>query len=127
MKVKTQNKLNRPLIAGLLALIAVIGFFIFLRYQKEEPIRCTLEARAGLVLKLIDETGAEINGAAIRADDETSSFDEFNGQYMGLYENPGTHVVTIEKPGFKPITITVNLKKNVCHVNSEQQTITLQK
>ncbi|HYO46915.1 MAG TPA: carboxypeptidase-like regulatory domain-containing protein [Gemmatimonadota bacterium] len=90
-------------------------------YDLAGPRACTLEAVAGIVIDLrtesgqaltaVDATGRAVDGALI------ANLEPFFDQLIGAWEQPGTFVVTVEKPGFEPwIRQDVRVEPGECHV-----------
>jgi hypothetical protein len=129
MRLQTKNKKKSLIIAAMAFIAAGFALFAILinGFGPTGRTQCTMEARAGLVISLLDESGLPIDDALITADEGTQIFDEFDGKYMGLYENTGPHTFKIEKSGYQTYTESIDLQKDVCHIITKKFEIQLKK
>ncbi|MFN2420581.1 MAG: carboxypeptidase-like regulatory domain-containing protein [Gemmatimonadota bacterium] len=93
-------------------------------------VACTLEARAGINVTVVDSlSGREVAGSGIANEeafaDTLESFEP--GQLFGVFERPGTYDVTVTAPGYRPWRVTgVTVRADECHVIPERLTARLQ-
>lgn len=112
----------------LIIFVLLFGGIYFYTQEKRELDRvCSLEARAGLIITLLDESGDKIIGAQIIDESTDTPFDEFNGVYMGLYEADGNQSFKIIADGYRPFSDSVSVTKTDCHVDTVKKEITLKK
>jgi hypothetical protein len=96
-----------------------------------EMMGCTLEARTGVAVTVVDEAGAPIADAKVTLRDgdfvETLGQDDYyDGTYHGAYERAGTYVVDAVAPGFAPRRIEgVRVRDGGCHVETREVEIEL--
>jgi len=113
-------------LAALIILVVVCAWLIF-EFLPNNPVAiCTMEARAGLVINLRDESGNPVEGATIITE-QVPFFEEHKGVYGGLYEADGKYKFTVQKYGFFPYAGTIEIKKNNCHVIGQTLNIILKK
>lgn len=111
-------------VSGLL--LATLGTAVVVsEYSSKDAPLCTLQLQSGLVLWVRDQNGNAIRGAEVNAGPLTGSFWEFDGGYSGLPERSGTFRVTVAKDGYLPHTEKVTIRKDACHVITEERDIVL--
>ena len=92
---------------------------------------CTLEARTGVAVAVVDEAGAPIADAKVvlRDGDYVETLDKndyYNGAYHGAHERAGIYVVDAVAPGFAPGRIEgVRVRDGGCHVDTREVEIEL--
>jgi hypothetical protein len=101
--------------------------------ENDDPINCTLEARAGLNVTVINsQTNIPIvEDVTITAQD--GSYQEIleyfpGGEFVfsGAYERIGTYIITVNKEGFQTFTSqAITVSNDVCHVIPQQLTVNL--
>lgn len=98
-----------------------------------DGVNCTLEARAGLTVKVTDaESGAILQeGVTVTAIDggyeEVLMPMEGTNDFAGAWERQGTYIVTVVKDGYIDFTSEpVTVDADVCHVITENITVALQ-
>lgn len=99
-----------------------------------EPVLCTEELRAGIVLTVIDPISAApiLTGVTVTFQDgdyqETyTSTSAPSGVFAGAYERPGTYVVAAAKDGFETwIRTGVEVAQGECHVATVELQAVLQ-
>lgn len=101
----------------------------------QDPVLCTLEARAGLEVTVKDGLGGAniTNGVTVEAIDgnysETLKKVEANNTFVGAYERAGTYIITVTKDGYRDNTLSepVLVTEDVCHVITESVEVILEK
>jgi hypothetical protein len=94
-------------------------------------VACTLEARAGINVTVVDSlSGREVAGSSGIAREEAfaDTLESIEpGQLFGVFERPGTYDVTVTAPGYRPWRVTgVTVGADECHVIPERLTARLQ-
>ena len=112
--------------AGLMALLFLPGCG---EVVEDNPTVCTTEARAGIVISVVDSaTGSPIAcgahavitapGFAQDVDAMPPPCDDRNA-LSGAHERPGTYSVTVSRPGYYDLTMNgIVVSAGACHVNT---------
>lgn len=95
----------------------------FAACDKQKATVCTLEARAGLIVKVISAIdfqpmaeGVTVTAIAPGFTEELRSIGE-QREFVGLFERPGNYTVIVSKDGFIPFTKgDIEITKDECHV-----------
>ena len=87
------------------------------------PPVCTTEAVAGITVDLLDQSGTPLSAedAEGRAADPEQPhlyvLESFGERLVGVWEAPGTYLVTVEKPGYVTwVRDGVRVEEGTCHV-----------
>lgn len=84
---------------------------------------CTMEYRYGLTIHLYDQNGHALDGVTITSmqnGDKSDAFTSFQpGTYTGIGEGKGLYTVEATKDGYMPITESITLAHDGCHVMSQ--------
>lgn len=118
---------RRTLTAGLMAMLFLPGCS---EVVDDNPTVCTTEARAGIVISVVDSaTGSPIAcgaHAVITAPGFAEDVDntpplpcDDRSAIAGAYERPGTYSVTVSRQGYYDLTMNdIVVTAGVCHVNT---------
>jgi hypothetical protein len=94
----------------------------------EEPIACTLESRASVVLQIVDaETGEDVEAMVTYQVDGGATRDSMNGgaqHYLGAEED-GTFLVTVSADGYETVMQEYEVTADECHVMTVEATVEL--
>ncbi len=115
-------------------LIILLAFLSFACSGDDgDGVVCTEEARAGLVVRVKDSQTSEFitNGITVTAQDGsyTEELENYLGnvEFTGAFERAGTYTITVEGDVYETFTTEpVTVTEDVCHVITEDVTITLQ-
>ncbi len=94
--------------------------FLAAACNQTEPTVCTLEARAGLNLTVVDPSGLPVASAVAQASE--GEYREVlqrtgPGVLFGVFERKGTYDVKVTAPGYKDWeTRDVEVRADECHV-----------
>ena len=96
--------------------------------QTSAPV-CTLEARAGINLTVVDESGQPVTNAVAQA--REGSFVETlqrtgPGILFGVFEREGNYDVTVTAPGYKEWRESIDVDADECHVIPERRTVEME-
>jgi len=100
-----------------------------------EDVMCTMEARAGIMVEVVDSVsgapaarGARVVARGTTFTDSTAGPAESDEAIALAYERDGTYTVTVTKPGYRPWTQAgVVVTKDQCHVRSVRVIAKLQR
>ena len=114
--------MRRTLVAAIALCAACSG-----RGESEQPepppVVCTMEARAALVVRPVDDaTGIPVRGATVRAisDGFSENLSEFDGSYSGAHERAGTYTVVISHPDYRQWQRAgIVVEEDECHVSTQ--------
>ncbi len=102
--------------------------------KTEDPVFCTLEARAGIEIIVKDAVEGTIlteGVEVILTDGEyTETLTSFSKEtsFYGAYERVGTYTITVNKNEYKTsVTNSVTVEKDICHVITEKIEVFLEK
>ncbi len=90
---------------------------------------CTLEARAGINLTIVDQAGQPVTNAVAQA--REGEYVEIlqstgPGVLFGVFEREGDYDVTVTAPGFKEWQEDVEVDADECHVIPVRLTVQLE-
>lgn len=91
---------------------------------------CTLEARAGINLTVVDGAGQPVANAVAQAreGDYVETLEGTGpGVLFGVFERQGNYDVTVTAPGFKTWQENVEVDADECHVIPERRTVQLER
>ena len=93
--------------------------------RKQEPVMCTMEARAALAIVVVDSlTGAGLGATTLALAMEGTTIDTLAGRdsvVSGAFERPGTYRLELTTPGYRPWTREgVVVKQDEYHVLTER-------
>lgn len=99
----------------------------------DDPIVCTTEARASVVVQVVDAAGAPLAGATVsyRVDsgpEQTAECSETAGAcatFVAGREVVGDFSIRAEKAGSQAATASVTVQRDVCHVITREVVMTL--
>ncbi|MEY3214532.1 MAG: hypothetical protein RIT28_5013 [Pseudomonadota bacterium] len=98
----------------------------------EKEVGCDDYAAASVVVTVLDEAGAPVEGAALDFDvveaDSHGPCDEVGaGEYVCGYEISGAMTISVVAEGFEPqeLEVEVSLTDDECHVETISETVTL--
>lgn len=97
---------------------------------------CTMQFVYGLTVQVTDENGDPVVGATLTLTEAEyvevvpgppgSGVELEGGTYLGAGERAGTYTLTVESPGFEPVTIeNIVIEADECHVISVTREVTL--
>lgn len=115
------------------AILVVLTAFFWSCKPKDNGVVCTMEARAGLNITVVDASNGKklMDSIQVVAMDgvytETlSAFDRNNPIFSGAYEREGNYTVVVSGARYKTVTKAgLNVTKDECHVIPQQVTIDL--
>jgi hypothetical protein len=91
---------------------------------------CTLEARAGINLTVVDDAGQPVTNAIAQAR-EGSYVETLQstgpGILFGVFEREGDYDVTVTAPGFKEWNRDIEVDADECHVIPVRLTVELER
>jgi hypothetical protein len=99
--------------------------------SNNDGIACTAEARASVMLTVIDVNNNYLPDVFVSYSVDNSSprtqICESNGVCLLEYETQGEFSITASKAGYLSTSATVNVSRSTCHVNTERIVLTLNK
>jgi hypothetical protein len=129
--IKTTNIMKKFIL-----LLACTPFLLASTCEDDQPIACTLEARAGLSVGVKNAVTNEVlaDGVTVVAVDgnyaETLEevFDGNNSSiFIGAWERAGSYTITVTKVGFKTFTSpAIQVTADQCHVIERQVRVNLE-
>lgn len=99
-----------------------------------DDVACTLEAKAGLQVKVSLQNGTLPNSSGVTVTAKDGNYSEILGEsglgytdFVGAYERKGTYVITVSKNGYKTyISNSIIVTADRCHVIPNQINVVLQ-
>ena len=114
-KTSAKTAIKLCTVFAALALLVIIDL-------SRRPVMCTLEARAGLVIEVIDAaTGAPLDGAVGTVAEGSSQepLRGFGGELFGAYEQPGKYQVFVASSGYRTwVSSEIQVRCGMCHVET---------
>ncbi len=97
--------------------------------SQSDDVVCTTEARASVVLTVIDAQNNKLPDVSVSYSiDKASPKTQIcasEGECILEYEVPGEFSITASKVGYLPASATVKVTRSSCHVNTERVLLTL--
>lgn len=99
--------------------------------DRDGGVDCTTEARASVIVRVVDDAGAAVADASVRwsvpdEDDGGACEASPDGESWTCgWERSGELTVTAEAPGRSPVEATVEVGADACHVQTEAVTLVL--
>ena len=98
----------------------------------EKEVGCDDYAAASVMVTVLDDAGAPVDGAAVdfdvvEADSHGPCDDLGAGEYVCGYEVSGALTISVVAEGFEPqeLEVEVSLTEDECHVETVSETVTL--
>lgn len=100
---------------------------------EEDGIACTTEVRTSVIVHVVDQAGVPLAGATVtyRVDGGTEQAATCHQtlaactDFQAGQELSGEFGITARRAGFLPASATVTVDRDVCHVQTQQLTLTL--
>ena len=101
--------------------------------EESDDVVCTDEARASVVVRVVDATGAPLPGAMVtyrvdRGPRQSAECSELPGtctHFVAGFEVAGDFTIRAERAGFQPATASIRVERDVCHVRTQELLLTL--
>ena len=97
--------------------------------NQDDDVICTTEARASVVLTVVDAQNNRLSDVSVSYSVDKATLKTqicpSNNECIIEYEVPGEFSITASKAGYLSSSATVRVTRSVCHVNTEQMTLTL--